>query len=59
MIFKIKKHIFDMKSDYSVKNALGETVCKVAVLTKGYSYIIKPASNLLSFLLKEIQHPLL
>ncbi|MDD4120295.1 MAG: hypothetical protein PHG90_01720 [Clostridia bacterium] len=36
MIFKIKKQIFDMKSDYSVKNALGETVCKVAVLTKGY-----------------------
>lgn len=25
-----------MTDDYSVKNALGETVCKVAVLTKGY-----------------------
>lgn len=36
MIFKIDKEVYHLTKDYSVKNAIGETVCKVAVLSKGY-----------------------
>lgn len=36
MILKLKKDIFRSKSDYAVKNAIGEMICKVAILNRGY-----------------------
>lgn len=36
MILKLKKDIFLSKTDYAVKNAIGETICKIAVLNRGY-----------------------
>lgn len=46
MIFKLKKQIYNMTDDYSVKNALGETFCKVAILTKGYYIYNKEGKQL-------------
>ncbi len=41
MIFKIKKKIYEMRQDYTVKNAIGEVVCKIAMLPSGFYFYNK------------------